>query len=213
MKKKAVFAAAAAVGTIIILAFGGTFLVKNVFAAEQRITVTGDHPDALQSLAQAEALTVYKNGIYGDRGCTFILPAGYVPDRSRTGMYVSERNPVDSSNIYYKVSDTMDTEALRKALDDGSYAKRAEKEFREAYGAEAVLNACDIKNTQIDGCPSYTVRLSCTAGDMTLEQLICMVIADKAYTVTYSQAADDERMKDFEQSANTIRVIFEDKKP
>lgn len=208
MKRKAVFAAVAAVGTVIILTFSGTFLVNNVFAAEGRITITGENPDALQSLSGAEALSVYKNGVYGDTGCTLILPEGYVPEAGRSGMYISQRHPVDSSNIYYVVSDSMDTELLRESLQSGTYEKQAEKRFKEAYGAEASLNSFVFEGTQIDGCPAYVIRLSCTADGMTMEQLIYMIVADRTYTVTYSQAADDERMDDFEKSAGTIRVNF-----
>ena len=43
-----------------------------------------------------------------------------------------------------------------------------------------------------------------------MEQLIYIIIADKVYTITYSQSADDERMEEFRKSAETIRLVFEE---
>lgn len=204
-----IFAAAAVAGTVMILVCTGTVLAKNVFAAEDKITITGDNPEGLQASVNTKALTVYKNGKYGDTGCTLILPEGYVPDQTRKGMYISERFPVDSSNIFYTVSEGIDTNSLRESLVSGKYEEKAKKRFEEAYGSNAVLNSCTFESSTVDGCPAYIIRLSVTADQMTMEQLIYMVVADKTYTVTYSQAVDDERMSDFEQSAKSIRVIFD----
>ena len=43
---------------------------------------------------------------------------------------------------------------------------------------------------------------------MQMDQLVYIIAADKVYTVTYSQSADDERMEDFKKSAETIQVVF-----
>ena len=39
-------------------------------------------------------------------------------------MYLSERNPLDSSNIYYAVSENVDAEEIKCLLDSGDYQIR-----------------------------------------------------------------------------------------
>lgn len=41
-----------------------------------------------------------------------------------------------------------------------------------------------------------------------MEQLVYIIVADKTYTITYSQSADDEKMDEFKESAETIHVVF-----
>lgn len=205
-KKLAVIAAA---GALVILSLCGTLAMNTVFAAEERISITSERTNtALQAYADTEVLKVFKKEIYNDTGCTVILPAGYVAHESIKGMYISERNPVDSSNIYYTVTEDTDAEILRASLESDAYRSKTERKFKEAYGAGAVMNAYKLEKTTVDGCPAYKIKLACMVDNMTMEQLIYIVVADKTYTITYSQASDDERMEEFEQSAKTIRMVF-----
>ena len=68
----------------------------------------------------------------------------------------------------------------------------------------------DFKYTEWerDGCPAHKVEVSCQAGEARLEQLVYIIVADKTYTITYSQSADDEKMDEFKESAETIHVVF-----
>jgi hypothetical protein len=214
MKNKKIVALAAA-GTLIILAACGTFAVKTVFAAEERVSISGSKESGQTTLkddTDTEALNVYKKEVYNDEGCTFLLPEGYVASDSIEGMYISERRPVDSSNIYYSVSEAADAEALGDSLDSGSYKAEMEKSFKEAYGAEAVIGTYRMQKLTVDGCPAYKIELSCTLENMTMEQLIYIIAADRIYTITYSQSPDDERMEEFAQSAQTIRMVFQENK-
>lgn len=203
------FAVIAAAGTLVILSLCGTLAMNTVFAAEERISITSGNTDtALQAYADAEVLKVFKKDIYNDTGCTVVLPAGYIAHQSIKGMYVSERNPVDSSNIYYTVTEDADAELLRASLEADEHRNKTERRFKDAYGAGAVMSSYKLEKTTVDGCPAYRIKLACTVDDMTMEQLIYIVVADKTYTITYSQASDDERMEEFEQSAKTIRMVF-----
>lgn len=209
MKNKKL-AALAAAGAAVVLMIGGTFAVKTALAAEQQVSVNSDNSGTvLQALADAEVMKVYKDTFYGDTGCTMVLPAGYVPSESVKGMYVAERHPMDSSNIYYTVSEDVDTLVLSELIGTQGYEKQLEAGFKEGYGEEAVISDYKQEKTQIGGCPAYEIRLSCQLGDMQMEQLIYIIMADKVYTITYSQSSDDERMEDFEKSAKTIRVVFQ----
>ena len=90
----------AAVGAAVVLFMGGMFAANTVFAAEEQAAIdNGTSETGLHALTGAEAKKAYKKELYGDIGCTVTLPDGYVPSDSVKGMYVSERNPLDSSNI------------------------------------------------------------------------------------------------------------------
>lgn len=207
MKKKKMAAMAAAVlGAAVVFVSGGILAGKTVFAAEGAAAPAGG--TVLQSVADAEVRAVYKKASYGDAGCTLTLPAGYVISGETPGLYLSERYPVDSSNIYYTVSENIDAEALEEAMEAEEYRRTAEAEFREAYGEEASIIGYHMEKTETDGCPSYKIELSCKAGDMQMDQLVYIIAADRVYTVTYSQSADDGRMEQFKKSAETIQLVF-----
>lgn len=188
---------------------GGIFTANTVFAAEDEISIGGETAGTrLNALADMEILKVYKNDRYGDVGCTVVLPEGYLPSGSVDGMYISQRAPLDSSNIYYTVSDNLDTAALDEMLDSEEYKRRMEEELKEEYGTEASVDSFSHTELEIDGCPAHKLEVSCRAGEARMEQLIYIIVADKTYTITYSQSADDEKMEEFKKSAGTIHVVF-----
>ena len=141
---------------------------------------------------------------------TVVLPDGYVPSGDVKGMYLAERNPLDSSNIYYTALENVDGEALDQMLESEEYKKRMEEKLKETYGEQATVDRFQYTKTEVSNCPAYKVELSCKAGETEMEQLIYIIIADKVYTITYSQSADDERMEEFRKSAETIRLVFEE---
>lgn len=203
-------AALAAVGTVVMLAMGGTFAARTVLAAEQEVAITSENSGTmLHALADMEVRKVYKDVVYKDTGCSVVLPAGYVKSESVKGMYLAEHHPLDSSNIYYTVSENINTESLKQLLDSDEYRRKTEEKFKESYGEDAAISDYKVTKVTIDGCPAYRIELSCTAEGMQMDQLMFIIMADKTYTITYSQSSDDERMEEFEQSAETIHVIFE----
>ena len=197
----------AAAGTAILLATGGVFAVNTVFAAEE-ISELADHA-ILQASIDKEIQPVYKRMSYNDAGCTLMLPTGYMASQETPGMYLSEYYPLDSSNIYYSVSENTDTASLETAMDSEEYKQTAEAKFKETYGEEASITSYRMTKTERNGCPSYQIEMSCQVGDMQMDQLVYIIAADKVYTITYSQSADDERMDDFKKSLNTIQVVFD----
>ncbi len=207
MKKKKIAAiVTATAGTIALLATGGIFTANTVFAAEE-IAELSDHV-ILQTAIDKEIMPVYKRTFYNDAGCTLMLPTGYVANEEIPGMYLSEYYPLDSSNIYYTVSENINTDSLEEAMDSEEYRQTAEASFKESYGEEASITAYKMTKTETDGCPSYKIEMSCQAGGMQMDQLVYIIAADKVYTITYSQSADDERMEDFRKSLDTVRVVF-----
>ncbi len=206
-KKKTAAIALGAVGAMAVLALGGRFTADTVQAAGEIAALTDS--TVLQAAVDTEIRAVYKNMIYNDTGCTLMLPTGYVASEEVPGMYVSERHPVDSSNIYYTVSENINTGDLEAAMDSDEYKQAAEEKFRETYGEEAAITSYRMTKTETDGCPSYKLEMSCRIGDMQMDQLVYIIAADKVYTITYSQSSDDNRMEDFKKSAETIQVVFD----
>ena len=137
-----------------------------------------------------------------------MLPDGYLPSDSVKGMFVSQRNPLDSSNIYYTVSENLDKDVLNEMLASEEYRVQMEEKLKEEYGAEAAVDDFEYTELEIDGCPAHKVEVSCQAGEARMEQLVYIIVADKTYTITYSQSADDEKMDEFKESAETIHVVF-----
>lgn len=208
MKTKVIGILAAA-GAAAALFCSSMFAANTVFAAGETAGSGGTSETQICVLTGAEVKRAYKKELYGDLGCALTLPDGYVPSEEIKGMYISERNPLDSSNIYYAVSEDVDTEALNEMLGSDEYKERMEQKLKEAYGQQAVIEAFRYTGTEIDGCPAHKVELSCQSGDDKMEQLVYIIVADKVYTITYSQSADDERMDEFKKSAESIHIVFE----
>lgn len=205
-RKKRIAVAAAAMGLAALVASGSMLAANTVVAAEELSAFA--ESTVLQASVDTEIRAVYKNTCYNDTGCTLMLPTGYVASGEVEGMYLSERHPLDSSNIYYTVSEGIDADVLEDAMESEEYRQKAEQEFRDAYGENASVTDYRMTKTEIDGCPAYKIELSCKVDDMQMDQLVYIIAADKVYTVTYSQSADDERMEDFKKSAETIQVVF-----
>ena len=121
MKNKWIIVLAGAAAAVLLF-FGGMFAVSTVFAAEQKAAAdSGMSGTQLHALTGMEAKRAYKKEVYGDLGCTVVLPDGYVPSGDVKGMYLAERNPLDSSNIYYTASENVDGEALDQMLGSEEY--------------------------------------------------------------------------------------------
>lgn len=140
------------------------------------------------------------------RYCALLIPAGYVPSEEVEGMYVHERSPLDSSNIYYTVSkgdkEGMITEKLTKEI----YEKTVENAFSEE-GWKIDLQVESFEEIDMEGIPGYKIRSSYDIDDSEIEQLTYLIVAEETYTITYSQMADDELMADFDISGDEIRLI------
>lgn len=83
MKNKWMIVLAGA-GAAVLLFFGGMFAVNTVFAAEQKAAMeSGMSGTQLHALTGMEAKKAYKKEVYGDIGCTVVLPDGYVPSEDK----------------------------------------------------------------------------------------------------------------------------------
>ncbi len=140
------------------------------------------------------------------RYCALLIPAGYQPSEDIEGMYVHERSPLDSSNIYYTVSEGEHDGRISDELTEEIYEETVENAFQEA-GQTVDLQIEDFEAIDMDGVPGYKIKSYYEVADTRIEQLAYIITADNTYTITYSQVADDELLVDFEITDDEIRLI------
>lgn len=140
------------------------------------------------------------------RYCALLIPAGYQPSEEIEGMYVHERNPLDSSNIYYTVSPGDADGKVSEKLTKEVYEKTIESAFSEE-GWKIDLQIESFEEIDMEGVPGYKIRSTYEVEDGQIEQLTYLIMADDTYTITYSQMADDQLMADFDISGDEIRLI------
>lgn len=141
--------------------------------------------------------------------CAVMIPAGYHESEEIPGMYLHERTPLDSSNIYYTVSEGTGEGLVSESLTKESYQKVLEEAFEEG-GQEVSVSVESFEEIDMDGIPAFKIRSSYSMADNTIEQLTYLILAEDTYTVTYSQSDDDELMADFEISDGEIKLVKEE---
>lgn len=141
--------------------------------------------------------------------CAVMIPASYQESEEVPGMYVHNRNPLDSSNIYYTVSEGSESGMVSSALTQETYEKVLEEAYKQA-GQKVDLVIESFEEIDMEGVPGYKIRSSYQVEDGQIEQLAYLIIAQDTYTITYSQMSDDELMADFEISDGEIRLVREE---
>lgn len=141
--------------------------------------------------------------------CAVMIPAGYYESEEIPGMYLHERAPLDSSNIYYTVSDGNEEGCVSENLTEEEYKEIIEKAYSE-NGQEGSLIIDSFEEVNMEGIPAYKIRTTYTMDENTIQQLTYLVLAEDTYTITYSQAEDDELMADFEFSDGKIKLVKEE---
>lgn len=141
--------------------------------------------------------------------CAVLIPSGYYESEKVPGMYLHERAPLDSSNVYYSVSEGSGDGVVSDSLTEQQYRKAIEAAF-DAEGKDISLEVDSFEEIDMDGVPAYKIRSTYDTGDNKIEQLTYLILAEDTYTITYSQSEDDELMADFEVSDGEIRLVKEE---
>lgn len=202
MKKKAVL-----LFTLALLLTGCQ--QKVITVADIQTEDDGQEPDyiKMQEIELKDTKTASSESDGDDvRYCALLIPAGYKPSEEIEGMYVHERSPLDSSNIYYTVSAGDSDGQVSDELTEKVYEETVEDAFEEA-GQKVDLQIEAFETIDMDGVPGYKIKSYYEAEDTRIEQLTYLIMSDNTYTITYSQVADDELMADFEISNEEIRLI------
>ncbi|MGN0376646.1 MAG: hypothetical protein ACI4ED_03325 [Suilimivivens sp.] len=141
--------------------------------------------------------------------CAVMIPAGYYESEDIPGMYLHEKAPLDSSNIYYTVSEGSGEGIVSESLTEKEYKEIIEEALNES-GQKGSLTINSFEEIDMDGIPAYKIRSTYGMVENTIQQLTYLILAENTYTVTYSQSKDDELMADFEISDGMIRLVKEE---
>lgn len=139
--------------------------------------------------------------------CAVMIPVGYYPSEEIPGMYLHEMAPLDSSNVYYSI-----TEGGNGLVSDTLTGEEYKKELEQAFAKEGQKISVEIASFEevtMDGVPAYKIRSAYETDGNRIQQLTYMILGEDTYTVTYSQSEDDELMADFEISDGEIRLVTE----
>ena len=139
--------------------------------------------------------------------CAVLIPKGYYPSEEVPGMYLHPMAPLDSSNVYYSVTEG-ENGMVSDTLTKEAYKKELEQAFAAA-GQEVSVEISSFEETDMDGVPAYEIRSSYEAGGNKIQQLTYMILGNNTHTITYSQSEDDELLADFEVYDGEIRLITE----
>lgn len=142
------------------------------------------------------------------RHCVVRIPEGYYQSEEIPGMYLHEKAPLDSSNIYYSCAPGADRGKVSDTLTGEEYKKSIEEAFQKR-GQEVSLRISSFEELDMEGIPAYKIRSEYETEGNSIQQLTYLVLADNTYTITYSQSRDDELMADFEISEGEIRLVKE----
>lgn len=140
--------------------------------------------------------------------CAVLIPSGYQESDEIPGMYIHEKSPLDSSNVYYSVSEGTEGRVSEELTAD-SYQRTLKEAYQQA-GRNVDITIDSFEKIDMDGIPGYKIRSTYNIEDGQIEQLAYLILADETYTVTYSQMSDDELMADFEISDGQIRLVREE---
>lgn len=203
-------------GALIGLALAGAAGICG--CREEVITVAGIQSDESTAAEYIEMQefelkeTDEESGRESVRYCIVRIPAGYYESEEIPGMYLHEKSPLDSSNIYYSVSEGSGAGRVSDSLTEEEYRKSIETAFRDR-GQEVELAVTSFEEIDMEGIPGYKIRSEYGKEGYKIQQLTYLVLAEDTYTITYSQVQDDELLADFEISEGEIRLVRKEKNP
>lgn len=137
------------------------------------------------------------------KGCTFDLPEGFEESEEVAGMYVTGRYPIDASSIYYTV---MEQDTSMQLLTQETYKEQTQESLRQTYGEDVEIHIDSFESMKISGYPAFRILCRYQIDGIQITQLQYAINADKSYMVIYSQTSDYDRMEEYENSAETIKV-------
>ena len=137
--------------------------------------------------------------------CVVLIPGDYHESEDVKGLYLHERAPMESSNIYYSVVKGQDGH-VSEALTPEQYAAMLQEALLQA-GKEVTVEVSSFEKVQMDQIPALKIRSSYKVESNTVLQLTYLVLAEDTHIITYSQSKDDEMMADFETAEGQIKLV------
>lgn len=196
--------AAALLGAAMILLMCGC--EKKVISVSTVLDEEGQEAEYIEVQELALKEKKQENSRETIQHCAVMIPAGYYESEEIPGMYLHEKTPLDSSNIYYTVSEGNEKGWISDQLTEEEYRETIEKAFAES-GQEGSLMVDSFEEVDLNGIPAYKIRSTYDTKENVIQQLTYLVLAEDTYTITYSQSKDDELMADFEISDGAIKLV------
>lgn len=140
--------------------------------------------------------------------CAILIPSDFSKKEDVEGMYVSSLYPLDSSNIYYTISDAAGTGFIDGNLTKEQYEDTMEKAFK-ATGDVIDVSIDEFLVTDMKGIPCYKIRSHFNENNEQVQQLTYIIMASQTHTITYTQVSDDELMADFVNAEGEIKLVRE----
>ena len=137
--------------------------------------------------------------------CVVLIPQGYHESEEVKGLYLHERAPMESSNIYYSMVPKAEG-YVNEALTKEQYADMLAASLKQ-QGKDVTVEVSSFEKVQMDQIPALKIRSSYKVESNTILQLTYIVLAEDTHIITYSQSKDDEMMADFEAAEGQIRLV------
>lgn len=154
--------------------------------------------------------TAGKNAIVVDpnlitKGLNFEVPEGFFVDKELgdSDLYVTDRYPLDATNIKYTV---VDQDPFLQLMTEDEFIELTKTTYKSQYGEDIDITVEEYKELVIDNIPALRIKCTYTAKNVNLTQLEYVINADKTYILIYTMTSDYDRMDLFEESAKTIHV-------
>lgn len=136
-------------------------------------------------------------------GITFEIPEGFEANPDVQGMYVTDRYPIDASNIVYK---ELGTDYTLQLMEQADFEALIAESFSQAYDKAVDFKITEFKHIEIDDVPAIRLKAEYDLEDNHITQLMIVVNGSKTYSLVYTQTHDYDRMEAFEESAASIHV-------
>ena len=159
--------------------------------------------EALESSGKDTALA---DGTLVTTGITFEIPEGFESLAGTPGMYVTDRYPIDASNVVYS---ELGIDYTLQLMDESYFKQLVADKFAEQYEKKVDVNITEFKHMEIDGVPAIRLKAEYDLEDNHMSQLMIVINGSKTYSLVYTQTQDYDRMDAFEESASSIRVMKE----
>ena len=189
----------------------GVLLLGLCGCQKEVITVAGiQDPELTENsyiqIENFELKEIEHNGKNEVASCVILIPAGYVESETIPGMYVHERYPLDSSNIYYTVSPGTGDGTVSDTLTQKDYEDLLENAYKD-NGQKVDVVITEFEQNDMQEIPGYKIRSYYELDNKRVEQLTYIIQARDTHVITYSQLSDDELLADFEVSEGEIRLV------
>lgn len=181
---------------------------KKVITVKDDITKENDTETEYVTVDEFEVKKTDDSGMEEIGSLAILIPKGFNMSDSVEGMYVSELYPMDSSNIFYTISDSSEDGFITGDLDAKKYKESVEKGY-QSLGETVDLKVDNFEETDFEGIPCYKIRTHYSIGERDVQQLVYIIQAKKTHVVTYSQTSDDELMYDFLTDEGEIKLVKE----